>query len=125
LAKNKDNNLSRMDALSCIPAKNSLVKEERLDSGDLILACPQAYRPFFRRMRRMLGQSSDTFIRKIQLDQLGCDVWAMIDGKKDVRSIIQQFATLHRIHIREAEISVPLFVKSLGEKGMIGLKQPS
>jgi hypothetical protein len=119
-----ENSLSRAQSMACTPEKNCLVNEAVLDSGEMILSWPQAYKPFFRRIRRMTGKKEETFIRKIQLDELGCQVWAMIDGKTDVASIVNAFARHHKIHRREAEISVTLFIKSLGEKGLIGLRLP-
>ena len=116
--------LGRADALSCVPEKNRMVKETVLESGDLILSCPQVYKPFFQKIRSLIGQSSDkTYIRKIELDQLGRDVWEMIDGKKDVNTIVREFADRHSVHVREAEMSVTLFMKSLGEKGLIGIRE--
>lgn len=118
--------LSRTDALLCIPEKNPLVKESQLESGDLILSCPQVYKPFFQKLRNLIKQSPEqTYIRKIELDQLGCDVWSMIDGGKNINSIVREFADKHQVHIREAEISVTLFIKSLGEKGLIVIKDQS
>lgn len=118
--------LTRTDALLCIPDKNRLVKENRLESGEMVLSYPQIYKAFFQKIRNMIKTSPpQTYTRKIELDQLGCDVWSMIDGKKDINSIVREFATLHRIHVRESEISVTLFIKSLGEKGLIVIKDPS
>ena len=116
--------LNRSDALSCIPEKNSLVSETHLESGDIILSCPQVYKPFFQKIRSLVGKSKEkTFIRKIELDGLGRDVWEMIDGKKDVNAIVKAFAARHQVHVREAEVSVTLFIKSLGEKGLIGIRE--
>jgi hypothetical protein len=64
------------------------------------------------------------FMRKIQLDRLGMDVWSLIDGKRNVKTIIQKFADLHTLNYKESEISVTLFLRSLGEKGLIGINAP-
>lgn len=117
--------MNREDALTCIPVKNSLVKENRLESGDTILSYPSMYRPFYRKIQKLIRKNPQkTFLRKIQLDRLGLDVWQLVDGKKNVKSIIKEFAQLHSLHIKEAEISVSLFLKSLGEKGLIIIKEP-
>ena len=122
--KNK-NNLKKKDALLCIPVKNTEVKENFLDSGDLILTYQAMYKPFFLRIKKIVGQNpKKTFTRKIQLDGLGVDVWSLLDGKKNVRTIIKEFAVRHTLNYKEAEISVTLFLRSLGEKGLIGIKEP-
>ena len=117
--------LSKKKALKCVPEKNSLVKETRLESGDLILSYPVAYKPFMARVRKLIGQDKDkTFTRKIQLDALGVHVWALIDGKKTVKNLIDTFAADYQVHYKESEASVTLFLKSLGEKGLILIREP-
>ena len=121
----KEKSLNREDALRCIPEKNSLVKEIPQESGDLVLSSPQEYKPFFSRIRNWVRKSSEkTFLRKVQLDLLGKDVWDLIDGKRNVREITGEFARRHQLNPREAEISVTLFIRSLGEKGLIGMREP-
>ena len=121
----KKNNFKKNDALLCIPEKNTEVKENFLDSGDLILTYQAMYKPFFLRIKKIVGQNpKKTFTRKIQLDGLGVDVWSLLDGEKNVRTIINEFAVRHTLNYKEAEISVTLFLRSLGEKGLIGIKEP-
>jgi len=121
----KKYNLQKRDALLCIPEKNAMVKESFLDSGDLILTYQAMYKPFFLKIKKMVGQNQEnTFTRKIQLDGLGVDVWSLLDGNKNVKTIIKEFAALHTLNYKEAEISVTLFLRSLGEKGLIGIKEP-
>ena len=121
----KKNNFKKNDALLCIPEKNTEVKENFLDSGDLILTYQAMYKPFFLRIKKIVGQNpKKTFTRKIQLDGLGVDVWSLLDGEKNVRTIIKEFAVRHTLNYKEAEISVTLFLRSLGEKGLIGIKEP-
>ena len=121
----KNPQIARTDSLKCIPVKNSLVKEEQSESGDLILSYPSMYKPFFSKIQRMLQSNpKKTFQRKIELDGLGMDVWTFIDGKKNVKTIITHFAQKHVLNEKEAEISVSLFLKSLGEKGLIVINEP-
>lgn len=102
-----------------------MVEETRLESGDLILSYQAMYKPFFLKVRKLVrSDAKTTFRRKIQLDQLGVQVWSLIDGQRDVKNIINKFAAHHMLNYREAEISVTLFIKSLGEKGLIGIKEP-
>jgi hypothetical protein len=46
-----------------------------------------------------------------------------VDGKRSVRRIVQIFAEDHRLENREAEISVTSFIRELGQRGLIGLKE--
>jgi len=121
----KKSGLKKNDALLCVPEKNTTVKENFLDSGDLILTYQAMYKPFFLRIQKIVGRNQkNTFTRKIQLDGLGVDVWSLLDGEKNVKTIIKEFAVRHSLNYKEAEISVTLFLRSLGEKGLIGIKEP-
>ncbi len=122
---NKDSDLSKTQALLCIPEKNRCVEETLLKSGDLILSYESAYKPIFSKIQRLFSKSpKKTFRRKIQLDGLGLDVWELIDGVKDVKTIINKFSVRHHLNQKESEISVAQFLRSLGEKGLIGIKEP-
>ncbi len=119
----KKTTLSKEESLLCIPEKNDLVKEEHLESGDMILEFSVMYKPFFSKIQNVFqANPKKTFQRKIQLDALGIHVWNLINGKDNVKTIIKKFADMHTLNIKEAEISVTLFLKSLGEKGLILIK---
>jgi len=115
---------TKQEALSCIPERNPGIEEFVPDTGGLILSFPVMYKPFFMRLQRFLRSNvQKTFRRKIQLDGLGMDVWSLLDGKRDVKTVIKDFAGLHGLDEKEAEISVTLFLRSLGQKGLIRIKE--
>jgi len=115
--------LNSCDSLSCIPEKSIDVEEIFLGQDCLLLSYQTGYRPLFLKVRQLVGQTgSPKFTRKVELDQLGTQVWNLIDGKNDVLAIIRQFAEMHTLDPREAEISVTLFLRSLGKKGLIGMR---
>ncbi|MDX1709479.1 MAG: hypothetical protein R3274_12820, partial [Desulfobacterales bacterium] len=73
--------ISRAEALGRIPSKNLQIKEERLDSGDVIIHYPVTMRPFFAGLAKRFGGSEVQIqSKKLQLDALGTSVWALIDG---------------------------------------------
>lgn len=124
-AHHSRNSLKKPHALSFIPQKNEQVQEEILPNGDIILIYQVVYQPFFLKIKRLIGSNKGTsFTKKLQLDGLGVHVWSLMDGKKNVKFIIKEFARHHRLNQREAEVSVTLFLKSLGERGLIGMKEP-
>jgi hypothetical protein len=115
--------MSRADALKCIPVRNSQVSEERQEGGEAILAYPITVRPWFAGLVRRFGGNADgTRMKRLQLDALGTDVWMLLDGKRSVQSIVAEFAQKHRLHPKEAEVSVTQFLRQLGKHGIIGLK---
>ena len=122
---NKKNDLSKNQAFLFIPQKNDSVEETILESGELLLTYHAQVRPFFSKMQTFFTKRPVKPVkRKIQLDLLGKSVWDLLDGKKNVKKIIKEFAARHKVNKKEAEVSVTLFLKSLGTKGLIGMKEP-
>ena len=116
--------LSRFQALNCTPVKNMHVKTTRLDTGEILLTYPAAIRPWIAGLIRRFGGPSDkSFTKKLQLDELGTQVWDLIDGNTTVQSVIQRFAEHYQLHLKEAEVSVSRFLRELGRRGIIGLRE--
>jgi hypothetical protein len=121
--KNKSGGPSREDALECTPVKNDQVEEYRLENGDLQLSYPVTTRPWLAGFVRRMGRKSEgTYLKKLQLDALGTEVWELLDGGSRVRDVIRQFAARHRLQKREAELAVTRFLRELGKRGLIGLR---
>ena len=117
--------LSRTDALCCIPVRNPLVLENRLDSGEMLLSYPETLKPWFVDILQRKKKSELRRMRKIQLDILGVGVWDLVDGKSTVMEIIDSFAGQHRLYHKEAEVSVIQFLRELGRREIVGMKQNS
>ena len=93
------------------------------DSGELCLTYQVLVRPWFQNIvQKITGRTNDIIERKLQLDGLGSTVWQMIDGHRSVRDIVGDFQDMHQLNRREAEISVTTFVKELGKRGLIVMK---
>jgi len=115
---------SRQQALECIPVKNPQVWEEIDADGDLRLLYQVQVRPWFHRiMKKITGREKSVIDRTLQLDQLGASVWQMIDGRKSVRKIIDEFQDQQQLNRREAEISVSAFFKELGRRGLLAMRE--
>jgi len=122
-AKNKGGVPSREDALECTPVKNDRVEESRLENGELQLSYPVTSRRWLAGFFRWGGRKSEgTYLKKLQLDALGTEVWELLDGCVRVRDVIGQFAARHRLQQREAELAVTRFLRELGKRGLIGLR---
>jgi hypothetical protein len=120
--KNKPG-ISRADALNCVPVKNGDVRETILDGGERLLTYTVTVRPWFAGLIRRLGAAPQgTQSKKLQLDPLGADVWDLLNGQRSVQSIVNRFAQRHRLHPKEAEVSVTLFLRELGKRGLVGLR---
>lgn len=114
--------ISREDALRCTPVKNSSVQETFRDNGDVILEYPLHIKPFFLSLYKRFNNSFTPPMKKLQLDEMGTEVWKIIDNKKSTHSIIKTFAHRYNISLQEAEQSVTAFLLELGKRGLIGLR---
>ncbi len=113
----------RRAAFKFIPVKNSLVTEAKLESGEILIHYPVTMRPWIAGLvKRFSGAQNELQARPLQLDQLGTEVWELIDGNRSVRRIIERFAATHQLQIREAEVAVSQFIRMLGQRGVIGLR---
>ena len=116
--------LSRTDALDCIPIRNPMVVESRMDSGEMLLSYTETLKPWFAGILRRMNKASEIRrTRKLQLDILGTGVWDLVDGKATVMEIIDSFAEIHQLYHKEAEVSVIQFLRELGRRGIVGMKQ--
>jgi len=88
-----------------------------------VLSYPVVMRPLFAWLvRRMGAPEAPVRVKKLQLDALGTAVWELMDGRRTVRQVIHDFAGEHQLHPREAEVSVTLFLRDLGKRGIVGLQ---
>lgn len=58
--------------------------------------------------------------RTLLLDQIGAQVWGMCDGKTSVSAMIRKLSDEHKLNLKEAEVSLLTYLKSLGKKHLIG-----
>lgn len=120
---NKPQPLSRKEALKCIPLQNPGAEEEENQEG-LLLTYSVEVKPFFHTLiKRVTGKETSNIRRKIQLDQMGSSVWQLIDGQRSVSDIAISFQRQHQLDNRESEISVTSFLKELGKRGLVAMKQ--
>ncbi|MBW2539085.1 MAG: hypothetical protein JRE27_05730 [Deltaproteobacteria bacterium] len=55
--KNKDSGITRTQALECKPVKNNMIKETRLETGEVLLTYPVVMRPWIENLMRRLGRT--------------------------------------------------------------------
>ena len=121
--KRKGAEITRSEAMNCIPVKNLQVRETRGDAGLVLLSYPVEIRPWIARwIRRLGGAAEGRGTKKLQLDELGSLVWDLLDGKRSVGQVIQDFASRERLHPKEANVAVTQFLRELGKRGLIGMR---
>lgn len=121
--KRPDADITRSEAMNCIPVKNLQAQETRGESGLVLLSYPVEIRPWIAGwIRRFGGVTEDARLKKLQLDELGTAVWNLLDGRRTVGQVIQAFTAMQRLHPKEASVAVTLFLRELGKRGLIGLR---
>jgi hypothetical protein len=106
------------------PARNRLVREELREGGVVRLTYLSAYKPWFAGIARRLGMWDGRPIeRKLDLDELGAFCWNLIDGDRPASGIAAVLAQRYGLPAREAELAVAAFLRELGRRGLIGLRE--
>ena len=60
--------------------------------------------------------------KKIELDQIGSEVWELCDGTHSVEGISQAISRSYKLNKRQAETSVTAYLKMLADRRLIGLQ---
>ena len=114
---------SRERSLSMRPARNSLVREETLANGVLRLNYLTSMKPWFSTLAKRMGAwDGKPLVKKLELDELGCFCWNLVDGQRTVRDLAQAMAERYQLPRREAELAVAAFLRELGKRGIIGVR---
>jgi len=114
---------TRAQALDMVPVRNRSVEETPVEDGLIRLSYPLAVKPWFGKLAESVGMwDKRPMIKQLELDEMGTFVWKLIDGDRSVRQIARAFADRYQTQPREAELSVTAFIKTIGQRGLIGLK---
>ena len=60
--------------------------------------------------------------RKVELDEMGSDVWERCDGETSVEAINRDICSKYRLNKRQGEVSVTAYLKMLADRRFIRLK---
>ncbi len=60
--------------------------------------------------------------RKLELDEIGSDVWEMCDGSHTVDAVTRAICAKYRLNRRQGETSVTAYLKQLAERRLVGLR---
>ena len=105
----------RDSILAAIPMRNPVVRQTTSAPGKTMLSAPIEAT----RIKRIFGTRAKQ--KSFELDALGLDVWTACDGHRTVEQIITHFARAHRINLREAEVSVSTFLRTLIARNLVAL----
>ncbi|MES2463197.1 MAG: PqqD family protein [Armatimonadota bacterium] len=118
--------VTRAQMLGAIPVRNATVqwaRETRDDSRPNIalLRIPRRADKFGNTIARLFKLPE---FRKLELDEIGSDVWEMCDGTISVDAVTRAICTKYRLNRRQAEASVAAYLRMLAERRLVALKSP-
>lgn len=90
---------------------------EHVASGEYRLTVPLKPVKWLTLLTRQAGAFNKTFA----LDEIGKSVWESCDGRTSTRALIEQLAKRHDLNLREVEVATLAFLKTLMQKGLIGI----
>ena len=101
-----------------IPVINSAIKCEEDENGliTVIVPVPETIWVKYARTRTKIPEN-----KRIKLDRIGSKIWKRFDDKTTLGEIVKWMKDEFMITEREAELSLPLFIKNLMEKKFIAL----
>lgn len=105
--------LQRDEALQAVPLRNPAIDWETQESGRVILTIPLQFKPWMK-VLKLVAQIPDQ--KKVELDELGSDVWCWADGETTVETLVGKLAAEHKLNRREAEVSLLQFLQTLAKK---------
>ena len=114
--------MSRSKALQARPFRNPSLEYEELDSGEVRVILPRR-RDVVGKLLTILFYVPES--RPVNLDVVGAKVWLMSDGTNTVDDIAAALEDEHKLHRREAEVSLTEFLKMLGKRNMVAFAVPT
>jgi hypothetical protein len=116
--------VSRQQVLASRPVRNPVVqwgREARYEETPSValLRIPRRSDKFGNLVAKLFRLPD---FRKLELDEIGSDVWEMCDGTHSVESLTKAVCTKYRLNRRQAETSVTAYLRMLAERRLIALK---
>lgn len=116
--------VSRAQMLGAIPVRNGTVewaRETRDESHPnvALLRIPRRADKFGNTVAKLFRLPEH---RRLELDEIGSDVWEMCDGTVSVDALTRAICTKYHLNRRQAEASVTAYLKMLAERRLVALR---
>lgn len=109
--------IGREAMLKSKPARNEALTWEKNDNDEVVITIERREDWKARILSKIFWIPPS---RTMMLDQIGTQVWDMCDGKTTVDAMIRKLSKDHKLNLKEAEVSLLTYLKSLGKKHLIG-----
>jgi hypothetical protein len=112
--------MTAREALELVAFRNPDLHWESTEAGLCVLEVP------LRRdglARFLLRYTRAPDVKRVELDELGSDVWELCDGERTLEQIVRELMRKHRLGRLEAEMPLRQFVVTLHKRRFIGLRK--
>lgn len=123
--ENRRPKVSRGEVLGARPVRNPVVEWERTarrddDTPVALLRIPRRGDRFGNAVAALFRLPSH---RKLELDEIGSDVWEMCDGATSVEALTRAICAKWRLNRRQGEASVTAYLRMLAERRLVALRK--
>ena len=113
----KQPKIGREAMLKSKPARNEALTWQKNENDEIVITIERRTDWKARILSKVFWIPEN---RTLMLDQIGAQVWEMCDGKTSVDAMIRKLSKEHKLNLKEAEVSLLTYLKSLGKKHLIG-----
>jgi len=119
--KRRKSGLSREQALGALPLRNQALSYRMNEDNEAEVT--------IKRRDDWVGKLFARFFyvpkeRKVVLESIGTEVWELCDGQHTVEEIARELAKRHKLTLREAEVALTQYLRTLGKKRLIVFAVP-
>ena len=114
--------VTRTQQLNAMPIRNPAVLWERgegVNEGLALLKIPRKrgrWADWTAKMMRLPDY------RKLELDEIGTDVWTLCDGQQTIEQVIGVVVAKYKLNRRQSEASVLAYLKMLAERRLVAVR---
>ena len=112
---------TREQSLAMRPLRMTDVAIDRDDAGNGKLRVPM--RPT--RLGKFLAAKMPARAKTFEFDAVGVYLWDQLDGNTSVEQLIRRIGKTYHLELRQAEASTVAFLKTLMQKGLVGMTPES
>jgi hypothetical protein len=109
--------MPRKQMFGGLPVRNPSAKTETIENGlKVTLTRDQTQMPWYVRL-----MPKPPPVRTFELDGVGAFVWNLCDGEHTVGQIADALADEKNLEVREAEVALMNYLRTLSRRGIIGI----
>lgn len=98
-----------------------MVEWQKNENGEVALTIPRRSEWYLKPVFLLFSVPRH---RKLQLDELGSEVWDLCDGHRSVGDMIKEFSRRHQLNRKETEVAMLTYLRQLAKRRLVALHVP-